>query len=281
MLKKTSLGMLAGVAMTFGLNNSQANNLFGIDVSHYQGSINFSSVKSCGANYVFAKATEGTTYTDPNFSTYMANGKGAGLQMGAYHFAHPASNCANAEADHFWAVAGGKIIADGKSLYPMVDFESFGGSACYSSYTAWFNAWSSRVKSKTSHFLHPVIYASAGNGMCDLTTSCTLSAWVAHYNGENLYTGNPWDGCCSCCNYVDPCTKNGWTYWQVSTPGSNFGISRHTDLHAYTLSLSLLKSYQGVKKEQPTINDPDPRKFPEFARASRPQKHFMKTMLAV
>ena len=82
-IKKTSLGILAGAAVTFAAGNAQANNLFGIDVSHYQGSINFSSVKSCGANYVFAKATEGTTYTDPNFGTYMSNGKGAGLQMGA------------------------------------------------------------------------------------------------------------------------------------------------------------------------------------------------------
>jgi lysozyme len=244
---KTTLGALPALALVWGSETAQANNLFGIDVSHYQGSINFSSVKSCGANYVFCKATEGTTYTDPNFSTYVPNAKGAGLQTGAYHFAHPASNCANAEADHFWAVAGGRIIADGKSLYPMVDFESFGGHACYSTYTAWFNAWASRVKSKTSHFLRPVIYASAGNGMCDLTTACTLSAWVAHYNGENLYTGNPWDGCCSCCNYVDPCTKNGWTYWQVSSTGSICGISGNTDFDAYPLSLSLLISYQGVK----------------------------------
>jgi lysozyme len=246
MVMKGSFVAVAALALAFGQVTVQANNLFGIDVSHYQGSINWSSVHSCGPQYAFAKATEGTTYTDPNFSTYMANGKAAGMQMGAYHFAHPASNCANAEADHFWAVAGGKITADGKSLFPMVDFESFGGHACYSSYTAWFNAWASRVKSKTSHFLRPVIYASAGNGMCDLTTACTLSAWVAHYNGENLYTGNPWDGCCSCCNYVDPCTKNGWTYWQVSSTGSICGISGNTDFDAYPLSLSLLISYQGV-----------------------------------
>jgi lysozyme len=246
-LANMSFGLVTVWALGLGVERAQANNLFGIDVSHYQGSINWGSVHSCGANYAFAKATEGTTYTDPNFSGYMNNGKANGVQMGAYHFAHPASNCANAEADHFWSVAGGKVVADGKSLYPMVDFESFGGSACYSSYTAWFNAWSDRVKSKTSHFLHPVIYASAGNGMCDLTTSCYLSAWVAHYNGENLYTGNPWDGCCSCCNYVDPCTKNGWTYWQVSSTGSICGISGNTDFDAYPLSLSLLISYQGVK----------------------------------
>ena len=44
-----------------------------------------------------------------------------------------------------------------------------------SSYTAWFNAWSTDVKAKTTHFMHPVIYASICAGMCDLTTACTLS----------------------------------------------------------------------------------------------------------
>jgi len=245
-VSNVTFGLLAAWALTLSVQQIQANNLLGIDVSHYQGSINWGSVAGCGPKYAFAKATEGVSYVDPNFSSYMSGGKGAGLQMGAYHFAHPGSNCANSEADYFWSHAGSRIIADGKSLYPMVDFESFGGSACYSSYTAWFNAWSSRVKSKTSNFLHPVIYASAGNGMCDLSTSCTLSAWVAHYNGENLYTGNPWDGCCSSCNYVSPGTKNGWTYWQVSSTGAICGISGNVDLDAYPLSLSLLIAYQGI-----------------------------------
>src|SRR5256714_15690166 len=121
----------------------------------------------------------------------------------------------------------------------MVEFRSFGGSPCSSSSTPWFTTWSTRVTSKTSPFLHPVIYASAGNGMCDLTTACTLSAWVANYNGQNLYTGNPWS-CCNCCNYVDPCTSNGWTYWQCSSTGAISGISGNVDLDAYPLSLSAL-----------------------------------------
>jgi lysozyme len=93
--------------------------------------------------------------------------------------------------------------------------------------------------------MHPVLYASAGNGMCDLTTACTLSAWVANYNGENLYTGNPWS-CCTGCNYVSPGTQNGWTYWQVSSTGAICGISGNVDLDAYPLSLALLIAYQGL-----------------------------------
>ena len=173
---KVSVGSAVALALAFAAGRAQANNLFGIDVSHYQGSPNWGSVHSCGAQYAFAKATEGNYYEDASFNYNMSNGKGAGVQMGAYHFARPDLNCVSTEANYFWNFAGGKIIADGKSLYPMVDFEVFNGHACQSSYTAWFNTWSSDVKAKTSHFLHPVIYASAGSGMCDLTTACTLSA---------------------------------------------------------------------------------------------------------
>ena len=236
---------VAASILGLGLGSAQANNLFGIDVSSYQGSPNWSSVYSCGARYAFAKATEGNYYTDPYFNGDMNNGKSAGLQMGAYHFARPDEHCVSTEANYFWSFAGGKITADGKSIFPMVDFEVYNGHDCQSSYTAWFNTWSSDVKAKTSHYLHPVIYSSAGAGMCDLSTSCTLSAWVANYNGENLYTGNPWS-CCTGCNYVDPGTKNNWTYWQVSSTGSICGISGGVDFDAYPATLADLKSWQGV-----------------------------------
>lgn len=242
----TSVTIAGALALAFAAHRADATNLFGIDVSSYQGSINWTSVHNCGAKYAFAKATEGTYYEDAYFRGNMSNGKAAGLQMGAYHFARPDLDCPSSEANYFWNFAGGYIIADGKSIYPMVDFEVFNGVTCgVGSYTTWFNDWSADVKAKTSHFLHPVIYCSAGTGACDLSTACTLSAWIANYNGENLYTGNPWS-CCDCCNFVDPCTQNNWTYWQVSSTGSICGISGDTDFDAYPASLADLISWQGV-----------------------------------
>src|SRR4051812_17863805 len=240
---KTSLAVTVALAVA---SNANAARILGIDVSHYQGSPNWTSVHNDGVKFAFAKATEGNYYHDTSFANNMVNGKAAGVQMGCYDFARPDQISANTEADYFWAFAGSKITTDGKSLYPMVDFEVFGGHVGYTSYTAWFNAWSTRVKSKKTTFMHPVIYASAGNGMCDLSTSCTLSAWVANYNGQNLYTGNPWS-CCTGCNYVTPGTKNDWTYWQVSSTGAICGISGNVDLDAYPLAVSSLIANQGVK----------------------------------
>jgi lysozyme len=248
LIEKT-LGVVTAV-LFLGAAGVRANNtthsLLGVDVSSYQGSIAWGSVYADGVRFAFAKATESTGYTDAYFSGNMSNGKANGLQMGAYHFAHPESTCPSAQVNHFWAVAGGKITADGKSVYPMVDCEVFNGVTCgEGTYTTWYNDFSTDLKSHTSLFLHPVIYTSACLA-CHLSSGITLSAWIADYNGENLYTGNPWTTCCSCNVWGGGCGANTWTYWQVSSTGRISGISGNVDLDAYNGTLAQLKSWQGI-----------------------------------
>ncbi|HEY1786542.1 MAG TPA: glycoside hydrolase family 25 protein [Verrucomicrobiae bacterium] len=242
----------ATLATALVCQRAQANNLFGIDVSSYQGSINWSDVKGNGANYAYAKATEGTYYQDPDFKANMANGKAAGLQMGAYHFARPDIDCPASDATYFWDFAGSYITDDHKSIYPMVDFETFNGADCVADYTAWMNDWGADVNDDCVYYLHPVIYCSACSGACDLiqyneSGGIALSAWIADYNGENLYTGNPWSTC-DCCNaWVSGCGTGNWTYWQVSSSGTIGGVSGGCDFDAYAGTLSDLESWQGVQ----------------------------------
>lgn len=58
----------------------------GIDISHYNGNINFAKVKAAGIQVVYIKATEGTTYVDNYLSTNYNGAKSAGLKTGFYHF---------------------------------------------------------------------------------------------------------------------------------------------------------------------------------------------------
>ena len=67
----------------------------------------------------------------------MANGKAAGVQMGAYHYAEPGTNSPSTEADYFWNTAGSYILADGKTLMPMLDMEVFNGHVGATSYSEW------------------------------------------------------------------------------------------------------------------------------------------------
>ena len=66
-----------------------ASSLFGVDVSHYQGTIDWSKVAASNVTFAMAKATEGLSYVDPMFSTNYKAMKQNGLFRSAYHFAHP------------------------------------------------------------------------------------------------------------------------------------------------------------------------------------------------
>ena len=65
------------------------NSLPGIDVSHHQDTIDWAQVAGSGIRFAIAKATEGTGYIDPLFSTNRADAMAAGIAFGAYHFARP------------------------------------------------------------------------------------------------------------------------------------------------------------------------------------------------
>jgi lysozyme len=242
-MKKSLCAAVVVTAFLASMSVRANTHILGIDVSSDQGSINWTDVHNDGVDFAFVKATEGYDYyEDPDYATDMANGKAAGVQMGAYHFTHCYVNTPAEEATYFWNYAGGYIKADGKSIDPMIDLEVFDGVDGASTYTAWMNDWANDVKAKTSSFMHPVIYISACNA-CVLNTGIELSAWIADYNGENLYTGGPWSTCTSCNVWGG---SNSWTYWQVSDTGAIAGISGDVDLDAYNDTLADLIAYQGV-----------------------------------
>ena len=58
----------------------------GIDVSHFQGEVDWSDVKTAGMHFGIAKATQGATYLDPTFHKNWESIAKSGLYRGAYHF---------------------------------------------------------------------------------------------------------------------------------------------------------------------------------------------------
>ncbi|MGE7762216.1 GH25 family lysozyme [Peribacillus sp. NPDC097895] len=77
--------------------------LKGIDVSHWQGKINWDKVAKAGVQFVFIKATEGTSYSKLSyFQENAPKALQAGLKVGAYHYAKFATvEEAKAEAAYF------------------------------------------------------------------------------------------------------------------------------------------------------------------------------------
>ncbi|MDI5966826.1 lysozyme [Streptantibioticus silvisoli] len=141
----------------------------GMDVSHYQGAINWSSAYSNGARFVYMKATEGTDFQDPDFSANYTGSYNAGFIRGSYHFATPDTSTGAAQADYFVAHGGG-WSKDGKTLPPMLDIEYGSSSECYglsqASMVSWIKSFVNEVHAKTTRW--PTIYSTT-----DWWTTCT------------------------------------------------------------------------------------------------------------
>lgn len=146
---------------------------YGMDVSNYQGNINWTAAKQAGAAFVYIKATESTTYQNAYFSQQYNGSYAVGMIRGAYHFALPDRSSGATQAQYFFAHGGG-WSADGHTLPPMLDVEynPYGASTCYgltpAQMVAWIRDFSNTVHALTTRY--PVIYSTA-----DWWNTCTGS----------------------------------------------------------------------------------------------------------
>jgi lysozyme len=182
----------------------------GIDVSHYNGAIDWTQVATASYRFVYAKATEGSTLIDPTYSINRTGGKSFGLRVGAYHFARPAgatdpARIANAitQADFFLTV----VQPQPGELPPALDLETKGVLAATALET-WTNAWLDEIAARTG--VSSVVYSSPNFWKTALGDTQSVAGdghklWVAHWttNAAPLVPGTNWGGF-------------GWTFWQWS-----------------------------------------------------------------
>jgi GH25 family lysozyme M1 (1,4-beta-N-acetylmuramidase) len=198
------------------------NTLPGIDVSHYQGAIDWAQVSASGVRFAIAKATEGRTYVDPMYAANRAAATANGIVFGAYHFARPdrSAGDAVAEADHF-VEAADPLPHD---LVPVLDVERT-GDLRPGRLTRWILAWLDRVTERIG--VRPMIYTSP-HGWAVRTGDTTAVAeagytvlWVAHWGvTAPVVPAFDWGG-------------NGWTLWQYASDGSVPGVGGHVDVDAF------------------------------------------------
>jgi GH25 family lysozyme M1 (1,4-beta-N-acetylmuramidase) len=189
-LTALAIGALAAAAaLTPSLAQASGNPL-GDDVSSHQGNVNWSATKAAGAQFSYAKATEGTYYTNPYFAQQYNGAYNAGLIRGAYHFAIPNGGSGASQADYFVAHGGG-WSKDGKTLPGALDIEyNPYGAECYglsqSSMVNWVASFINEYHARTSRWA--VIYTTT-----DWWKTCTGNyggfatnnpLWIANYNGS-------------------------------------------------------------------------------------------------
>lgn len=99
------------------------NGLHGIDVSKWQGKIDFARVRDAGIRLVYIKATQGTSYVDPDFERNYRDSEKEGLSIGFYHYVMARTTTEAQDEARFFA---SHIRRKTQSARPAMDFESFG-----------------------------------------------------------------------------------------------------------------------------------------------------------
>lgn len=92
----------------------------GIDVSHYQGEIDWGVLSQNQIDFAFIKATEGSKHIDSEYSRNIANAKKTELLIGAYHFFSFDSSAETQAANFIAAVPKEKGM-----LAPLIDIEFY------------------------------------------------------------------------------------------------------------------------------------------------------------
>lgn len=116
--------MMAAVVKAHpGVSNSYAHvSKEGIDVSHYQGEINWDAVAGDGKiSYAYLKATEGATLVDDTYARNLSEAKRVGLKVGSYHFYRPNTDWRKQLENLSSVVKPGE-----QDLLPIIDIEHRG-----------------------------------------------------------------------------------------------------------------------------------------------------------
>ena len=98
----------------------------GVDVSEYQGALDFEALSDEGIEFVYAKATEGSTHVDAQFAATCEQARDSGVALGAYHF-FSFDSPGSEQAENF--IASAKVVWDDpaiRALRPAVDVEWYG-----------------------------------------------------------------------------------------------------------------------------------------------------------
>lgn len=208
----------------------------GIDVSTWQGTINFREVKEDGIEVVYIKATQGSDYIDPHFERNYRKAKENNLKIGLYHFL-TARNTEEArdEADFFSSVISKKEI----DCRLAMDFEVF-GRLNRTEINEISKAFLERVEERTGKEM--VIYSDSSNArnVFDEELARKYPIWVAEYGVREPFNNGKWQT---------------WVGFQYADNGRIRGIRGFVDKDYYTSGIFLADTSEVPKTKHRNNED--------------------------
>ncbi len=219
LLLAIAAGLLTG-AVYFGffhVNGSAASRypVRGVDVSHYQGRIDWQVLSEQDIQFAYIKATEGSSYTDERFADNWKDARQTGLRVRAYHF-FSFDSSGILQAEHFIET----VDAFEGMLPPVVDVEFYGNKKAAppqaEEVASQLQAYLDRVEE--AYGLKPMIYA-------------TYDTWELYirdgFEEYPLWIRDIWHR---------PDKSVPWTFWQYTNRGRLQGFSGeepYVDLNVY------------------------------------------------
>lgn len=204
---------IQGVKYKFGTDGQLLINGTGIDVSQWQGNIDWSQARTA-VSFMIARAgfrgTSGRMAKDPTFLRNIAGAKANGVTTGAYFYSI-AKNEAQAVEEASLAIEQVRA-AGGVSLPIFIDMEDSGQAGLSNAErTAIVNAFCNTIRAAG---YTPGLYASKSWLTSRINTgSLNCMIWCAQWNTKCTYTGN-------------------YGIWQYSNKGTIPGISGAVDMNA-------------------------------------------------
>lgn len=203
--------------------NPKGYEIRGIDISHYQGKINWeklsnAQIEHSPIRFVMIKATEGSTQIDDCFQDNFKNARDYGFIRGVYHFWSNKSS-ARDQARFFLK----KVHLKDGDLPPVLDVENKPEDMSVEDFQREILTWMHIVEDK--YHVKPILYTyyKFKNQYLNTPVFDDYPYWIAHY-------------------YVDEIEYEGeWKFWQHTDAGRLPGIRGTVDFNLYNGSYYDLK----------------------------------------
>lgn len=195
----------------------------GIDVSYYQGNIDWNQVKNSGVEFAFIRVSDGLSFVDPKFEQNWIGAKEAGVIRGVYQFFRPARDPI-AQAELLLEKMG--ELEDG-DLPPVIDVEAVDGQTPTQIATG-VRLWIETIEAATGR--KPIIYSGKyfWNDHVKTTEFSDYPFWIAQYGPT--------------CPDL-PVAWNEWLFFQTSSSGIIPGIVGDVDTNLFNGSLEELLEF--------------------------------------
>ncbi len=202
--------------INFGPRKPQHHAVHGVDVSRWQGDIDWAELRRHGANFAYIKATDGGDHLDPMFHKNWRGAAAAGIKRGAYHFFYW---CRTASSQAEWFIRN--VPKEKGALPPVIDVEWNHQSSCKkrpprSDILDKIRVFSDRLERHYGQ--RPIIYTAP-----DFYEDNLQGAFRDHPFWLRAVAEHP--------SKVYP--GRDWVFWQYSGSGLSGGVSGKIDLNVF------------------------------------------------